>query len=37
MAANYLADSKVKLENVPHILDVERLHTIAENALKTSE
>lgn|GEM_PF-212542 len=36
MAANYLTDSKVHLENMPNILDVERLHTIAENAVKAS-
>lgn len=37
IAANYLTKNTVKLTNVPHILDVERLHTIAENALKASE
>ena len=37
IAANYLTDSTVELTNVPHILDVERLHDIAESALQASE
>lgn len=37
IAANYLTNNTVQLENIPHILDVERLHLIAENAVKVSE
>lgn len=36
IAANYLTNNTVTLENVPDILDVHRLHTIAENAVKNS-
>lgn len=36
IAANYLTDNTVTLQNVPNILDVERLHDIAENALTQS-
>ncbi len=37
IAANYLTNNSVSLENVPNILDVQRLHTIAENALINSQ
>lgn len=37
IAANYLTNNTVTLENVPDILDVQRLHTIAENALASSK
>ncbi len=37
IAANYLTDNTVTLDNVPDILDVTRLHNIAENAVKASE
>lgn len=37
IAANYLTDCAVKLENVPEILDVQRLEEIAQKAIKISE
>lgn len=37
IAANYLTDNTVKLENLPNILDVERLQHVAETAVKASQ
>lgn len=37
IAANYLTDNKVKLENIPEILDVHRLQQVADNAIQISE
>ena len=37
IAANYLTDNTVTLNNVPEILDVQRLKEVAERAVKASQ